>query len=98
MNFRYLTMVVLTLAFSSPAAWADQPEAAGELEAGVIERLDLILDRLDQIDQRLAKLEQTQQWLTGWWVDERGVMRTNRGRPIGIWGIDDPKLSVMEIR
>ena len=56
----------------------------------IVARLDVILKRLDAIEQRLAKLETNSPLFADWWVDERGVMRSDSGRAIGFWGIDGP--------
>lgn len=68
---------------------ADQPPGTNE-SATVVERLDQILHRLNAIEQRLAQLEAESLLTTEWWVDERGVVRSGSGRPIGFWGIDGP--------
>ena len=70
-------------------AVADPPSNTDETSK-VVARLDVILKRLDTIEERLAKLEANSQFFADWWVDERGVMRSGSGRPIGFWGIDGP--------
>lgn len=84
-----LALVFVSTVVVTVSAFADPP-ANAKTDTDIINRLDAILKRLDAIEKRLAKLEATNRLLTDWWVDDRGVMRSTRGRPIGFWGIDGP--------
>lgn len=69
---------------------AADPPSNRDDPASITARLNQILHRLDVIEQHLVELEFEIRLNQEWWVDDRGVMRTRSGRPIGIWGIDGP--------
>jgi hypothetical protein len=87
---RSIFALVLITGFLLNETFAADPPSGGNESATIIERLDQILRRLEAIELRLTQLELESRLNQEWWVDERGVMRTSSGRPIGFWGIDGP--------
>ena len=83
-------VLVLSLVIFAGTASAAEPPGETKLRTDIVERLDSILKRLDGIEQRLASLEATNRMMTKWTVDDRGIMRSFDGRPVGYWGIDGP--------
>lgn len=86
----WIFALALTAVFLPCEATAADPPPINDESAAIVERLDQILNRLDEIEQRLTQLELESQLTQAWWLDERGVMRSGSGRPIGFWGIDGP--------
>lgn len=87
---RWILVLTLATGFLLSDATAADPPAGGSESATIVERMDQILSRLNAIEHRLAQLEAASLLSTEWWVDERGVVRGDSGRPIGFWGIDAP--------
>lgn len=83
---------LIVVLFLGGIADAGPPSITDETSE-IVARLDVILKRLDAIEQRLTKLEANTQLFADWWVDERGVMRSGSGRPVGFWGIDVPPVT-----
>lgn len=71
--------------FLSPASAQQHNDLRND---AIVQRLDMILERLERIETRLMKLEDASLESNQWWMDQRGVMRANDGRPLGFWGID----------
>jgi hypothetical protein len=92
-----LTLLLSFINFAASAPAADPPKET-KLRADIVDRLDAIMKRLDDIEQRLANLEATNRMLTEWTVDDRGILRSFDGRPIGHWGIDGPTPQIQKRR
>jgi len=68
---------------------AAEPRSSEPTLHDVTARLDAILQRIEQLEDRIARIERLVFPVTGE-PDKHGVLRDATGRPIGIWGIDDP--------
>ncbi|HUG69510.1 MAG TPA: hypothetical protein VMM76_17295 [Pirellulaceae bacterium] len=84
--FSIAIAAVLATSVLLPPASAQQRN--DRTDDAIVQRLDEILKRLETIETRLKKLEVEVRVANQWSVDERGVMRTIDGRPMGFWGID----------
>ena len=87
---RYLALLGITASLICCSISTADPPKVDTADAPIVERLDAILRRLDAIEKRLAVVEADRKLLSGWTVDDRGVLRLPNGQPVGFWGIDGP--------
>ncbi len=74
-------ILALTVLLSATPA---QPQDR-HTDDSIVQQIDEILNRLQVIEARLAILEDQSKFANEWRVDERGVVRTLEGRPVGHW-------------
>ena len=79
------TLFLFSLLLSIPCV-ADAAEEPPMLK-DVLTRLDTLADRIEKLDQRILRLERMllKRPIR---VDAHGIIRDEKGRPVGIWGID----------
>lgn len=83
---RALIAATITATLLSVPCLAD--EAAEERTlTDVLNRLDALADQIEKLDQRILRLERML-IKRPVHVDGNGIIRDDKGRPVGIWGID----------
>lgn len=86
-SFRAVIAAIVFMTFLSvPIVAGETADREPSLE-DVLARLDGLADRIEKLDQRILRLERilVKRPVR---VDANGILRDEKGRAIGVWGID----------
>ncbi len=81
-----LVAIVLAMLVFVPVAANDTEQREPTLR-DVLLRLDALANRIEQLDRRILRLER-KIGRRPIQVDKNGIIRNEKGHPIGIWGVD----------
>ena len=81
-----LVAIVLAMLVFVPVAADDKAQREPTLR-DVLLRLGALANRIEQLDQRILRLER-KIGRRPIQVDKHGIIRNEKGHPVGIWGVD----------